>query len=178
MLFPPPGRLLFIWGLAFLTTAIAQAADPVHIDGRRELFVDDYLIDAQSGTTLKLQQPREREVVFVHDAPWEGCTSTYHTIIKDGDVYRMYYRGGGWDEVNKKSNHPETFCYAESSDGIHWTRPNLGIFEFNGSKNNNIIMNSSTATHNLAPFIDKNPNCKPDEKYKAVGGTNGGLGHV
>jgi len=175
MLFPRRGLVLSVWGWAFLTAVIAHPGEPIRIDGRRELFVDDYLIDTQSGTTLKLQQPREREIVFVHDAPWEGCTSTYHTVIKDGDLYRMYYRGGGWDEVNKKSNHPETSCYAESNDGIHWTRPNLGIFEFDGSKSNNIIMNSSTATHNLAPYIDKNPNCKPDEKYKAVGGTKGGL---
>src|SRR3954454_7873967 len=111
MLFPQRGLLFSVWGLALLTTATAQSAEPVRIDGQRELFVDDYLIDSQSGTTLELQQPREREVVFVHDTPWEGCSSTYHTIIKDGDVYRMYYRGGGWDEVNKKSNHPECFCY-------------------------------------------------------------------
>jgi hypothetical protein len=177
MLIPHRGLLCVIWGLAFLAASIGHAADPIRIDSRRELFVDDYLIDTQSGTTLKLQQPREREVVFVHDAPWEGCSSTYHTVIKDGDVYRLYYRGGGWDEANKKSTHPETFCYAESSDGIHWVRPKLGIVEFDGSKDNNIILSSKSghASHNLAPFIDQNPNCKPDEKYKAVGGTTGGL---
>src|SRR5690349_18483796 len=99
---------------ALHSTLNLRAGEPVRIDGQRELFVDDYLIDRQSGTTLQLQQPRERDIVFVHDAPWEGCTSTYHTIVKDGDIYRMYYRGGGWDEASKKSNHAETFCYAES----------------------------------------------------------------
>ncbi len=130
---------------ALLSALGLRAGEPVRIDGHRELFVDDYLIDKQSGTTLELQQPREREIVFVHDAPWEGSTSTYHTIIKDGDIYRMYYRGGGWDEANKKSNHAETFCYAESKDGIHWTRPDLGIVEFEGSKKNNNIIISGTA---------------------------------
>lgn len=159
---------------AFLSCASARAADPIRIDSRRELFVDDYLIESQSGTSLKLQQPREREVVIVHDAAWEGCTSAYHTIFKDGSVYRMYYRGDSWDEKSKKSLHPEYCCYAESSDGIHWSRPDLGIVEFNGSKSNNIIL-AGNAAHNFAPFVDANPQCKLGERYKAVGGTTGGL---
>ncbi len=150
------------------------AAEPVRINSERELFVDDYLVGSMAGTTLELQQPREREVVMVHDKPWEGCTSTYHTIFRDGDLYRMYYRGGNFDEAHQKSMHPDFFCYAESKDGIHWTRPDLGIIEFNGSKANNIILEGNAA-HNLAPFIDTNPNCKPDERYKAVGGVKGGL---
>lgn len=160
--------------VALFGYSISHAADAIRVDSRRELFVDDYLIDSLTGTSLELQQPREREVVMVHDTPWEGCTSTYHTIVHDGDVYRMYYRGGNFDEKNQKSLHPDFFCYAESKDGIHWTRPNLGIVEFKGSKANNIIL-AGNAAHNLAPFIDANPNCKADEKYKAVGGTKGGL---
>ena len=31
-------------------------------------------------------------------------------------------------------------CYAESKDGIHWKKPELGLVEFNGSKANNIVM--------------------------------------
>jgi hypothetical protein len=166
--------LLAAAAIGLLPVLATWAADPIRVDSGRELFVDDYLIDSMRGATLKLQQPREREVVMVHDAPWEGSTSTYHTVIQDGDIYRMYYRGGGWDEEQKKSGHPDFFCYAESKDGIHWTRPELGIVEFNGSKANNIIL-AGNAAHNLAPFIDSNPNCKADEKYKAVGGVKGGL---
>jgi len=168
-------RFGFALCLVVLFVLNARGVEPVRIDSARELFVDDYIIDKMTGTKLELQQPREREIVFVHDTPWEGCTSTYHTIIRDGDIYRMYYRGGQFDEANQKSVHPEVFCYAESNDGIRWTRPDLGIVEFNGSKSNNIIISGSYSSHNLAPFVDLNPNCKPDEKYKAVGGTKGGL---
>ena len=59
----------------------------------------------------------------------------------------------------------------------------MGIVEFNGSKKNNIILmgkeiklpNRKAISHNFSPFIDKNPDCKPSEKYKAVGGGAGGL---
>ncbi len=31
-------------------------------------------------------------------------------------------------------------CYAESKDGIHWTKPELGLVEFRGSRKNNICL--------------------------------------
>ena len=44
-------------------------------------------------------------------------------------------------------------CYAESKDGIHWTKPDLGLFEFDGSKKNNIVWDGPGA-HNFTPFKD------------------------
>jgi len=145
------------------------------IGGRLELFVDHHVIEKlEGGAELRLHKPRPREVVIVHDRPWEGNTCGYHTIFRDGDVYRMYYRGSHHE--GEKLARPSFACYAESRDGIHWTKPNLGLVEFSGSKENNIIW-SGRGTHNFTPFLDANPAAKPDEKYKAVGGLKdeGGL---
>lgn len=169
-----PTRIGVIAVLAAVLAQPAVSAEPIEIGGQRELFVDDYLIDRLTETELELQEPREREVVIEHDEPWEGCASTYHTVFRDGNVYRMYYRGAHHDEETRKPTHKEFFCYAESTDGIHWTKPELGLVEFNGSKANNIIL-TGTASHNLAPFRDENPAATPAEKYKAVGGVKGGL---
>jgi hypothetical protein len=58
-------------------------------------------------------------------------------------------------------------CYAESRDGITWTKPKLGQFEFEGSKDNNIThMGDGCGT--FAPFLDTNPNCPPESRYKAL----------
>eukprot|EP00756_Hemistasia_phaeocysticola_P054359 Hpha_TRINITY_DN30288_c0_g1::TRINITY_DN30288_c0_g1_i1::g.27025::m.27025 len=38
-----------------------------------------------------------------------------------------------------KAGRGEAFLYAESDDGIHWTKPNLGMTEWKGSKANNLI---------------------------------------
>ena len=65
-------------------------------------------------------------------------------------------------------------CYAESKDGIHWSKPELGLFEFGGSKRNNIVW-SGVGTHNFAPFKDANPSCKPEQRYKALALGNIGL---
>jgi hypothetical protein len=175
-----------LWTLAtfcsftlFLTLccAASRGADdePVEIGGRRELFVDRHLVDALAGgAKLLLHKPTMREVVLEHDEPWEGNVCGYHTIFRDGDIVRMYYRG--WHYVYKgknvtdgKEDHSPVTCYAESRDGIHWTKPDLGLFEFRGSKKNNIVWTGPGAL-SFVPFKDANPKCKPDERYKAVGG--------
>jgi hypothetical protein len=171
-----PLRVILLVG-AFFTSGKAIGADsskPISIDARREPLVDDCLIDRMDGTELKLHRPVERNIAIVHDAPWEGNTSTYHTVFQDGDIYRMYYRGGHVDDRTLKESHSEYYCYAESRDGIRWTKPELGLIEFNGSKKNNIIL-SGLGRHNFAPFRDENPDCSLDARYKAVGGGNGGL---
>jgi len=147
------------------------AAGPVKIGNRRELFVDHHLIEKLEGSAeLRLHKPRPREVVIVHDKPWEGNTCGYNTIFKDGDLYRMYYRG--WNHKGRKATHPPFVCYAQSKDGIHWTKPQLGLVKFDGSAKNNIIWTGRGA-HNFTPFLDTNRARKPGEKYKAVGGLRG-----
>ena len=138
------------------------AAEPINIGARRELFVDDYLIDRFEGRAeLRLHSPTQREVVFACDKPWEGNWSGLVTYIQDGDTYRMYYTAGQWGRGRN------SICYAESNDGVRWTRPELGLVESNGAKKNNIIL----PAHGIiafVPFKDENPDCKPDEQYKAM----------
>lgn len=140
--------------------------------GRRELFVDGFLVEQLSGAAdLRIHEPRPREVAIVHDAPWEGTSSGYHTVFQDGDLYRMYYRGWQLDVENGvlRTGHPPVACYAESRDGIRWSKPELGLMEFEGSKRNNIIL-QGLGTHNFAPFKDENPACPEEARYKAVAG--------
>jgi hypothetical protein len=75
------------------------------------------------------------------------------------------------DDQPLRQAQAETVCYAESRDGIVWTKPKLGLWAWNGSKENNIVWMGDPATHNFAPFKDTKPNCPPDERYKALGGT-------
>jgi len=79
----------------------------------------------------------------------------------------MYYRGWNHDGKTQKQLHPVVVCYAESNDGIGWKRPKLGLVEFKGTKNNNIIL-SEFGTHNFTPFKDANPKCPAEAMYKAV----------
>ena len=92
-----------------------------------------------------LHRPTPQEVSFVCDKPWEGASCAYMKVFEDGDLYRMIYRG--WQHDRKlKAEHKEVTCYAESKDGVNWTKPKLGLFEFDGSKQNNIVWDN-VGTH-------------------------------
>jgi hypothetical protein len=143
-------------------TAVAAV---IELGDRRELFVDDYLIERRRGVELRQHKPVPRNVVFDHDVPWEGNTSAYHTVFQDGKLFRAYYRGSHYDPPNK---YTAVVCYAESHDGIEWYRPELGLVNYKGSTRNNIIWNGPGSL-NFTPFRDTNPNCRQGEEYKALG---------
>ena len=144
----------------------------INLDNKREIFVDDYLIDKMDGVQLQMHQPHDEGAVFYFDKPWEGALSGYVTIIKDDDLYRVYYRGR---QIGvKDGDGREVTCYAQSKDGIHWEKPNLHIHPYNDVYDNNIILaNVGSVTHNFCPFSDTNPQTPPSQKYKAVGSSNG-----
>lgn len=146
--------------------AAVAAAKPVAIGSRWELFVDEFLVAQKKGVALKLHEPVKREVVLTTDQPWEGPTCGYFSAIQDGKTVRLYYRGsaGGSDH-----SADQVTCVVESTDGIHFTRPKLGLIEAGGTKDNNVIWRG-VESHNFAAFLDTNPAAKPDERYKALGG--------
>ncbi len=153
-----------------LTAATApQGRGVVDIGNRRELFIDDYLLDDRQGDVgLLLHHPVAREVVMtfgVEGEPWEGNIG-YPSFVEDAGKIRMYYSGRA-RRVSDESPDQVT-CVAESVDGIHWQRPQLGLFEFQGSKANNIVWRGR-ASHNLTPFLDTNPAVADDARYKALG---------
>ena len=150
--------------------------EPIDITSRRELFVDDYLIERLENAQRILHSPTSREIALVRNKPWEGNTSGYTTVFQDDDIYRMYYRGTHMVYAQGKatSPHRQLICYAESQNGINWARPKLEVVEFDGSLDNNIIWDG-VGSHNFTPFKDTNPACKPGEKYKALGRGKGGL---
>ena len=109
------------------------------IGGRLELLVDHYLIESMMGDVhLQLHRPERKEIVFRTDAPWEGNASAYQSLFQDGNIYRMYYRGSHFGQNPTDSGplakplkpHSSYLCYAESLDGIHWRRPELGLYRF------------------------------------------------
>lgn len=153
-------------GLCVLGLIMAGQAAPLEVGNRLQLFVDHALIESMNNTQLRLHSPERREVVFTFDAPWEGPESGYVTVMADDGQYRLYYRGGGETTV-------EVTAMATSKDGVHWERPNLGLYDFKGSKQNNIIYRGQRKayweSHNFTPFKDRNPKAPKDQLYKALG---------
>jgi hypothetical protein len=152
-----------------------DATDAVNIGDRRELLLDNLLVGRlEGGAERVFHKPVPREVVMKFDQPWEGNACGFVTVFKDGDRYRMYYRAENAPNTAGGENRGNfTFdCYAESPDGIHWTKPLLGLAEFQGSKDNNILpkvpVPEGWTLSALNPFRDENPAAAPDALYKAV----------
>ncbi len=140
-----------------------------HIGTRRECFFDDFLIDKERSTTSTLlHKPQIKDVTMVCDEPWEGDGCDFFNFFYDDGIYRMYYLG--WEVPKKESDTLSIrVCYAESKDGLTYEKPRLGICDFCGSKENNIILDQATMEFdNFYVFKDENPACKKGEKYKAI----------
>ena len=157
---------------------LAQAAAPIDVGTRRNLLVDEFLIERMQGdVALRLHHPQPRELAIVHDEAWEGTGCGYHSVFRDGDLYRMYYKAWHLRVSEGKLDggaHPLYCCYAESDDGIHWRKPHLHQHTFAGEKANNIVITSGVigdlhvdAGH-PAVFKDANPAAPADARYKAI----------
>ncbi len=148
--------------------AVLQLAD------KREVFWDTYLIDSEKTTAIhKLHSPVEAGTVMDFDKPWEGNSCDFHNLLIEPDgLIRMYYLG--WDITVKTGEKPVIspihVCYAESRDGLHWVKPELGICKLNGM-DTNILLEAQTGEYvydNFRVIRDDNPACPPEEKYKGV----------
>jgi len=156
----------------------------IDIGSRLELFVDKYLVDRLEGDAeLYVHKPRGHEVVLADDTPWESSTA-YFAALRDGDLFRMYYRGFHHGTGEQALGEP--MCYAESRDGVNWVKPDLGLFEFEGSPANNIVLGGDLgkfpATEkwrgelgtdirwraDFVPFRDERPGVTDDARYKAL----------
>ena len=141
---------------------MVNTENPVEIGEDRQLFVDDYWIADSAGVERVLHSPTRQSVALEPEHPWEVGGLSYLIAFPDQGKYRGWYRA---DPMLQDSDYNSITCYAESDDGINWTKPNVGLIEFNGSKDNNIVWTEPGI--NLAPFKDANPDAKPEEQYKA-----------
>jgi hypothetical protein len=181
-----PG-LLIVAILLSSAAASVQAAEPIAIGSRLELFVDKYLVDRFEGqAALHVHKPAGRNVVLTADKPWESPLWGYFAVSQVGDGFRMYYRGR--HHGSGAAPRGEPMCYAESKDGIHWVKPDLGLFSYQESSRNNIVLGGdwrvfpATARWrgklgfetdlgwrgDMVPFEDGRPNTPADARFKAL----------
>ena len=159
---------------AWSLSAVSQASDhsPIEIGSNRQLFVDRYVIDKLMNARVVLHQPIRRELAIRNEHPWEKFGVSYMVTFRDGDKFRGWYRCDGVTLSDRRS----MTAYAESTDGIHWTKPKLGLIEFGGSKQNNLVWDGPGV--NMAVFKDGNPAAPAGERYKAIVRTSDVLGLV
>lgn len=124
----------------------------IDIGTTKQLFVDDYLIESMTNTkqVMNPAEKVEENPVLRAERPWEGTHLSAGLIFhddKDG-LFKMRYttsspvakRKDGKVVVEDNGGDASgNACLAVSEDGVHWERPALGLVEFRGSKENNIL---------------------------------------
>ncbi len=165
----PPGPHLFIdW--RYVYPGIVGWKTPEGKDAA--LFAYDQ-IDGVTGSPYKVpygiklvpQMAEKIGPILTNDREWEFLFSCA-TLLDLGGKYGLWY------EVTPPKNQgmSSLLCYAESTDGVNWKKPELGLFEFNGSKANNIIFSSAQCPyknfHGDSVFLD--PNASPEERFKVI----------
>ena len=151
---------------AFLSgrSAVPGRAGPIDVGSRRQLFLDDYWFDRSWNTRLTLHRPIPREVALESDRPWEEEGIHYSSVVHSDGRYQMCYRAG------------RQTCYAESGDGVRWIKPNLGLYSFQGSGNNNIL--GGAELHNASQILDPNEPPGSPGRYKMIASSGGLRGYV
>ena len=147
-----------------LSTAAGAAHETITVGPKKHLFLDDYIIASKENVTRTVHTAAKYDgnpVLWPEEA-WEGaCAIVYGSVLRDGDKYRMWYHNG------------VGVGYAESADGIAWTKPALGLFEIDGHATNVVIRRDAVEDDpNALPFfyelfgVHKNPSATaPDKPY-------------
>ncbi len=131
----------------------------------KSLFVDDEQIEHMEHVIRTLHNPAfsNANPVLTPEKPWEGSVILQPgTVIYDTQehIFKMWYNSLA---TVSKPDIEEFVCYATSTDGIHWKRPNLGLVEFHGSKDNNIIFKWASWTVSVIKDIYA---ADPSKRYK------------
>ena len=150
--------------------------EQIRIGTRREVCWDEYLMDRCDGVRVRMHRPEYRGLALAADRPWEGNVSGYPSVLEDGGVVRLYYRGAGLTvdenlvpEQRAMRVQPGRFCCAVSTDGGKtFHRQPSGVAAPGLQPGNNCLF--PLEMDNFSVFRDDNPACPPEERYKGLSG--------
>ena len=128
-------------------------------------------INVPFGVRIAMEKAQKTEPWLDADRPWERGLGAFTTVIDEDGKYRCWYQVSLVEraytifprELKHSMHEAKTaMAYAESVDGFHWTKPDLGVYSFEG-KPTNIVSPYSLTT---SVFRDDSPGVPPAERYK------------
>ena len=110
-------------------------------------------------------EDRTEEPLMVSDRPHEDFKIGYVNVLRVGNVWHMWYE---CHDHNYKIDFDGYLCYARSEDGVTWEKPNLGLVEYGGNRENNIVLAGLpiSGVHGHTVLMD--PEAKAAERFKIV----------
>ena len=138
---------------------------------KRYLCWDDALLTERAGVEIVSHAPVKRNVALKTGDEWEGVHNGYGSLVRVDDTYRLYYRADASRCLTDgtMSRGKGVICVAESRDGgITFRKKQIGRYEYGGTKNNNIVFMREGSIDNFSVFLDENPDCPAEERFKAL----------
>lgn len=168
-------RLTLLAG-AWMLASCASAAEYFDENSATTVFAfDDVTIPHSQNLRLEMCSPTRHPANPVLQRGKPGTVDArgvqfYGSIIREGGKFRLWYVAFDDDTANKVASARWRPAYAESADGLHWAKPDLGLVEFGGNKHNNLILTDPTPLgfvnlKVLADFDDPDP----QRRYKITG---------
>lgn len=136
----------------------SYANQPLTLSSQKQLFLDDHCVERMDGLKRTLHQPKKQGVVISPDRWWEGGRASAFSApiwVPEEGIYKWVYR----------PNYKNWSGLAISEDGIEWEKPNLGLVEFEGSKENNLF--SDRRIHKVVYDTHASD---PERRYKGLAG--------
>lgn len=128
---------------------VSVSADVLPVGSRKQLFIDSKFVGPSSGVTLRMNPAQKLgPMLDMNGKPSNEKTGGYMKVIADGGKFKMYY---------SSFENDHNICYAESTDGFHWDKPDLGF----GRQPVNMIPGMS-----LDATIMVDPHDVPERRYK------------
>ena len=171
-----------VWlALSALTLALTDLPDePVEIGSEPQFFVDDYIVDNR----WALRIGKEAMVRALHPPikdernPLIKGRGGYVNVVWDDEakLYRMIYQDFWIQSPKPDFKFTYAIAYAESKDGIEWTIPSLGMHEWKGTKENNIVLRGLKGARASSPFLlDLPPEHRRVHKFVMIYKTTDGV---
>ena len=158
---------------------------------KRQLFINNNNIElGRSGQYYGchnlqriLHQPKKQGLVLVPDKPWESpvfeILSNCVIYDEESKKFRLWYQCfiRQWYEPLNMEVESAFVLYAESEDGINWIKPNLGLYELKGSKDNNICLMAPGCGMMWPGIVEDDRETNPEKRFKMLGHGTVGKDH-
>jgi len=166
-------------GVGLASAAQTHAATTTTPSASATLFAfDDVSIPHRQNLRLTMHQPQKHpsNPVVPHGQPGdpdEYRAQFYGSIVRENGKFRMWYIAGDFEGMHtvakKTAYYGWRAAYAESDDGIHWEKPNLGLVEYRGSTNNNLVRIDPPDVTGLTLVLLHEPeDPDPSRRYKMM----------
>jgi hypothetical protein len=113
-----------------------------------ELFLDNNMIEMTPGVSRRLLQPKKHLLnpVVRCDRWWEGDTMEPYTTMYDEEekIFKMWARCGSDSASGYMDGNAAYMTYLTSTDGVRWDKPKLGVVDFAGRRDHNVIFTSDS----------------------------------